>query len=86
MAYENTEIMYHQLSCKMPYNKQATIEETSEQLKRNQTALDNIVLKNTKITKAKLKEINEKKKDWYMDVKEALDLGVIDEIMIPEKK
>ena len=83
MAYENTTLMYHQLSCQSQYEKQLSIEEFSNQLKKDQEKLDKIILENTKITKEKLKGTNEKKQDWYMDVKEALKYGVIDEIIYP---
>ena len=50
-------------------------------LKHNEKLLEELVLKDTKITKERLKEVNEKKQDWWMDTEEALKLGVIDEII-----
>lgn len=86
MAYENTQIMYHQLSWGAGYGKVRSVDETNKQIKKDQEKLDNIVLSNTKITEDKLEYINERKQDWYMTPKEALKLGVIDEIMKTMKK
>lgn len=80
-AYEHTSLMYHQLSSEMYYSyleKQKQIVKNREEL---QKILDALVLDNTKITKEKLKEINEKQIDWWMDTTEAKKLGVIDEII-----
>ena len=86
MAYENTEIMYHQLSWGCFYDKVRSIDETNEQVKKNQEKLENIVLNNTNITKEQLDFVNERKQDWYMTPDEALEYGVIDEIMKSTKK
>ena len=43
--------------------------------------LEEITLEKTKISKKKLKEIYEGKKDWFMTAKEAKELGVVDEII-----
>lgn len=86
MVYENTEIMYHQLSWGGFYDKVRTIDETNEQVKKDQEKLENIVLTNTKITQEQLDFVNERKQDWYMTPQEALKLGVVDEIMKPQKK
>ena len=62
------------------------IDETNDQVKKDQEKLDKLILENTSITKDKLEYINERKQDWFMDVKEAQKLGVIDEIIKPTKK
>lgn len=85
MAYENASIMYHQLSWRSDYDKVRTIDEHNEQVKKDQEKLEKFVLDNTKITKDQLEHINERKQDWWMDAKEALKLGVIDEIIKPRK-
>lgn len=86
MAYENTTLMYHQLSWGSGFGKVRDIDEANTQVKKDQEKLDKIILDNTKITKEQLENMNERKKDWFMDVKEALKLGVIDEIIKSNKK
>ena len=56
------------------------------QIKKDQERLDKFILDNTRITKEQIENMNEKKKDWFMDVEEALKLGVIDEIIRPIEK
>lgn len=80
IAYENTRLMYHQLSAG-GYGKVKDLLENAEELKFMQEKLDKCILDDTDITKDKLKEINEKKMDWYMSSQEALKYGVIDEII-----
>lgn len=81
IAYEHTQLMYHQLSSEMEYEKLQTQKEIVDYRKELQDILDSLILENTKITKEKLKDVNEKKQDWWMDVTEAKKLGVIDEII-----
>lgn len=86
MAYENTTLMYHQLSWGSGFGKLRDIDEMNTQIKKDQERLDKFILDNTKITKEQIENMNEKKKDWFMDVEEALKLGVIDEIIRPIEK
>lgn len=81
MAYEHTQLMYHQLSSETYYEKLATQKEIVNHREELQKILDSLILENTKITKDKLEEVNSKKQDWWMDVTEAKKLGVIDEII-----
>lgn len=81
IAYEHTQLMYHQLSSEMEYEKLATQKEIVGYREELQKVLDSLVLDNTKITKDKLDEVNSKKQDWWMNVTEAKKLGVIDEII-----
>lgn len=80
-AYKNTKLMYHQLSTGIRYSKYQDIKENLDRLGCYEETLDKLVLEDTQITKERLKEVNERKQDWYMDTKEALKLGVIDEII-----
>ena len=85
-VYENTTLMYHQLSWQSHYGKFKDVDETNNQIKKDQEKLDKIILDVTNITKDKLDAINEKKQDWFMDAREAKKLGVIDDIIkIPKK-
>ena len=86
MAYENTTLMYHQLSWGSGFGKLRDIDEMNTQIKKDQERLDKFILDNTRITKEQIENMNEKKKDWFMDVEEALKLGVIDEIIRPIEK
>lgn len=81
MAYEHTQLMYHQLSSETEYEMLQTQKEIINYRTELQKVLDSLVLENTKITKDKLEEINTKKQDWWMNVTEAKKLGVIDEII-----
>jgi ATP-dependent protease ClpP protease subunit len=40
-----------------------------------------MTLETTKITKDKLDKVYKKKQDWYMDAKDALKWGCVDEIV-----
>jgi ATP-dependent Clp protease protease subunit len=79
-AHKYSTPLYHQVS----NWSFGTLEEMKERLvetKRLQKIFESIVVQKTKITKARLKEVNTKKLDWFMSAKEALDWGVIDEII-----
>lgn len=80
-AHKLSTPLYHQVSS----GTFGTVKEMEEQLqetKRLQEQLENIVKEKTNISKKKLKEILDNKKDWYMTSEEALELGVIDEILM----
>jgi hypothetical protein len=57
------------------------MEEDVIETKRLQKIIEKHTLKNTGISKDELREIYEKKIDWYIDSKLAKKLGVIDEII-----
>lgn len=79
-AHKLSTPLYHQISGGA-FGNIKEIQEKQEELTRLQNKLEEIVLKKTKISKKKLKEIFETKKDWYMSAKEAKDLGVVDEVL-----
>jgi ATP-dependent Clp protease protease subunit len=79
-AYKHATPMYHQVSTGF-WGKTQDMEESYKETKRLQQKFENITLDLTKISKAKLKDILKTKQDWYMDSKEALSYGVIDEII-----
>jgi ATP-dependent Clp protease protease subunit len=72
--------LYHQVSSGA-FGTLKEMEEKIEETKRLQAQLEDIVKEKTNISKKKLKEIFDNKKDWYMTSEEALELGVIDEIL-----
>lgn len=79
-AHELSTPLYHQISGGA-FGTIKEVQEQHEEMKRLQNKLEEIVLKKTKISKKKLKEIFETKKDWYMTAKEAKELGVVDELL-----
>ena len=78
-AYEHTEIMIHELSSSISYSKISSQQLIIKQNKRVQEQLDNVIIRNTKITKKDLDKF--KFKDIYLTSQQALTLGIIDEIL-----
>jgi ATP-dependent Clp protease protease subunit len=79
-GYELSTPLYHQVSTGFR-GKVQDMEESLEETKRLQKKIEDITLKRTTISRKKLTEILKRKVDWHMTSKEALDLGVIDEII-----
>lgn len=79
-AYKYSTPLYHQIS-NWSHGTLADMQEKLTETKRLQKLLENIILQKTRLTKTKLKEVNAKKVDWYMTPKEALDWGIVDEII-----
>jgi ATP-dependent Clp protease protease subunit len=79
-AHKLSTPLYHQVSSGVS-GTVTEIEDKLEESKRLQKQLEDIVKDKTKITKKRLREILDTKKDWYMTSKEAQELGVIDEIL-----
>jgi len=79
-AHKMSTPLYHQVSTGF-FGKVQDMEEKLEEAKRLQTQIEDYTKSRTKIAKKKLREILENKKDWYMTADEALELGVVDEIL-----
>ena len=79
-AYRNTTFMIHEMSS-ISIGKVADMEDELNETKRLNKILFDIIKNETEITKKKLDEIYEKKKDWYLTAEEALELGLITEII-----
>ena len=79
-AYDGATLMYHQVSSGTG-GKLKEMEEDVMETKRLQKILESHTIAKTKLTKKQLKENFEAKKDWFMNSKEALKFGVIDEIV-----
>lgn len=79
-AHKMSTPLYHQVSTGF-WGKVQDMEEKLEETKRLQKQIEDYTTDKTKISKKKLKEILENKKDWYMSSEEALELGVVDEIL-----
>jgi ATP-dependent protease ClpP protease subunit len=61
---------------KMKYHEQELNEG-----KRLWKVYDNIIVQNTEISLKTLQAVRKEQKEWYMDAKQALALGIIDEIL-----
>jgi ATP-dependent Clp protease protease subunit len=79
-AHKLSTPLYHQVSSGA-WGKLKDMEEDIDETKRLQALLEKITLEKTSISAKKLKDIYEKKIDWYMSADEALKLGVVDEIL-----
>ena len=79
-AYRNTTFMIHEISSGA-IGKLADLEESVDETKRLNKVLFDIIEKETKITKEQLEEVYIKKQDWFLTAEEALELGLITEII-----
>lgn len=79
-AYRNTTFMIHELSSGV-IGKLADMEESIDEAKRINRVIFDIIEKETKISHSWLKEIYNKKKDWFFTAEEALEIGLITEII-----
>lgn len=77
---KNTIFMIHQLTTFMS-GRLEDLKEDVEQSEKLQERIDNIILSNTKITKEQLDDWYCHKKDMFFNAQEALDLGLINEII-----
>jgi len=73
-------MMYHQVSS-VAKGKVKDIEEDIVETKRLQGKIEVMTLENTKITKEKLEKVYKKKQDWFLDAKDSLKWGCVDEII-----
>ena len=73
-VFPHTTLMYHDLSAGNS-GKLQDINEWKEYLQIEQTKIENFVKTRTFMKQKQIKEIREKKKDFYMDAKQAVDLG-----------
>lgn len=79
-AHELSTPLYHQASGGV-WGTVKEIQDKYIESKRIQKMMEDIVVRRTKITRAKLQEIYDTQKDWYMTAKEAKRLGVVDQII-----
>ena len=79
-AYRNTTFMVHEIAS-VHLGKLAELEDNLSESKRLQKILWDIITSETKITQKQLDDIYEKKNDWYLSAEEALELGLITEII-----
>lgn len=79
-AHEHAALMYHQTSGGAFGTNQDIIEQ-AEKSKGLNKRIRKFVTKRTNITKKQLKKNGERKQDWYIYGKEAIKLGVADELI-----
>lgn len=79
-VHENATLMYHQVSSNVGGTTKEIEEEVIE-VKRLQEKIENMTKKYTKITSKQLEKIYKKKKDWYLDAKDAVKWCCADEII-----
>lgn len=79
-AHKYSHIMYHQVSHVL-WGEVKGMHESLKQTKKLQKLIEKITLEKTKIKKSMLKDVLNKKQDWYMTSEEALEYGCIDKIL-----
>ena len=79
-AHKHSTPLYHQVSGGT-IGTVKEMKESVEQSSKLQDKLEQLTLENTNITKKKLKKVYKRKLDWYLESDEALELGVVDEII-----
>lgn len=72
--------MYHQMSC-WRQGKYQDLVEDREQMDSLQKTIEEYVIDRTKLTKADLDDIRERKKDFFINPQNALKWGIIDEVL-----
>lgn len=79
-ATKHATFMYHQMSCFRAEKYQDLVEDMVEFDFLNRK-IEEYVMYRTNITKGRINEIREKKIDEYIHADEALNLGIVDEII-----
>lgn len=74
-------MMYHQVSTGVE-GKVADIKADLIEAMRLQKMIEKMTIENTKITEKKLKKVYKQKKDWYLDAKNSIKWGCVDEIIL----
>ena len=79
-ANQNATIMYHEIAT-ISWDKLEGIKRDVKECKRLQKMYDSKIIKNTNVSKKKLKELCKSKHDWFLSAKEAKKYGVIDSVV-----
>ena len=79
-AYPNTTFMIHQVQG-LSIGSLREMEDTVAEASRINSMLFRIIVDKTKVTKEQLDEVVKKKKDWFLSAEEALQLGILTEIL-----
>ena len=79
-GYRNTTFMIHQVSG-VSFGTLRGMEETVVEVGRVNKMLFDIIKSKTKVTETQLNEVIQQKKDWFISADEALELGILTEIL-----
>lgn len=80
-AGKRTTFMYHEIAWGTAQEKLTYHEQEVTEGKRLWSVYDSIVTANTKIPLKKLQQVRKEHKEWYLTAEEALEWGIIDEII-----
>ena len=72
--------MIHQVSG-LSFGTLREMEDSVAETSRINEILFNIIKSKTKVTEEQLNEVLEKKKEWFMTVQDALELGILTDLM-----
>ena len=79
-GYRNTTFMIHQVSG-FSFGTLKDMEETVAEVSRVNSMLFKVIKDKSKITDEQLNEVIKSKKDWFISADEALQLGILTEII-----
>lgn len=79
-AHRNTTFLIHQASG-LAFGSLSEVEASVEEIRRINDIIFNIIISKTKISEERLKEVLGYKQNWIFTANEALELGVITEII-----
>lgn len=79
-GYRNTTFMVHQVSG-IAFDTLRDIEETYAEASRINDMLFNIIKSKTRVTEERLNQVILQKPDWFITAEEALELGILTEII-----
>ena len=80
-ASKRATFMYHEIAWGTAQEKLTYHEQEVTEGKRLWNVYDGIVIANTKIPQKKLQQVRKEHKEWYLTADEALEWGIIDEII-----
>lgn len=73
-------LLYHQVQSGVQQTDLRSGEESLRESKRLQKCFEEFVVRRTKLNMDKIREIDAGKLDWFIPAKEALKLGIVDEL------
>lgn len=79
-AYPNSTILIHSVSSSLRGKSDELKDDLEETLRLNEI-INGIFIKRTQLTLQQLQDKDKYKKDWWIPAREALNLGIIDEII-----
>ena len=79
-AYRNTTFMIHRVSG-LSFGTLRDMEDSIAETSRINEILFSMIKSKTKVTEEQLNEILQMKKDWFLTAEEALNLGILTEII-----